>query len=376
VVQVDLVRYGSIAAGLPQVGTLYTQLVEDFFTGRPKRTAEEFATLAGVTTKQVARYFETMEQWGLIRREGSTRARKVVLLEAPNLEFCSAVATAVYGAEVCESTSSGLAPVKGPSHPIADLAVGTLVARFFVHKFCGYSFSLPSEATGKGYVVSAASPDYGHFDYGHGLLYTLYKDIVFINTLSIKEITKQMSLIQEGVDRADVPNTGHVRADVPNPQMTAYPLQLPPGLELPSLPRASTRKSTSAKKRRYETVPENSNGFVYWPNDKLPLDPRYEDVCAVLEYWNKVVGTGEHLNWRLYIPVRECLVEQGLTVDQLRQATDKVPTHDFWADKLTLYGLCTKPHLVREFVGRRNGHDRLVRNSPATPRKDAVAYEF
>jgi len=408
---VDLVRFGALAAGIPAVGDLYAQVVHDYFVGTPSRKAEDYSLLTGLSTKQVGRSFDTLQEWGLVSRRGSNRSRKLVLEEAPNLEFARAVVMGLYGPEQVSALEADGAdfpytPVHGDHAPLAAFALAVLLRRYGDRGFYHWSPPEPTEKSGSGYVVLSEVGDWRHLLYCYSisssLIYTTF--VTIYKRYTVEQMSPKFSPFFEDLltppltvyRRAHVskresrletletfelflPETPVANAETPsgtplNPSISIYSDDLPCGLGIPE--QTTPTRGRAAKARRFETLPATSGGFVYWPNDKLPLDPNYAAAVDVLTYWNEQVGTGERMNWKLYIPVRECLVEQALSPADLQRAIRAVKVHTYWAGKMTLYKLCSNPHIIRELLGVRNGHDRFARSMPAIPRKDAVAVEF
>lgn len=394
---VDFVRYGSMAAGLPGAGMLYAQLVHDYLSGERKRSAQDLSLLVDVTPRQVERLIAQLEEWGLVSRVGSTRARRVLLVGAPNQEFCRSVVKGYYGVDVLDRVEQGeslvdLQPMGALGTPVADLAVAT-VGQLYAHRnLVRLELPKPNDDTGKGAVRI-----YGDVDLFRHVLFCLSfikKVTAFPITFSTKIKEEQMSqlgkrssgqqeylgevlpgfLADVAIGDAEEAHVANRTKDLPA-DIAWYSIMDTLGLELPEKSGA-TRKQRQAKQRRYDVAPEHSNGFMYWPNDKLIIDSHYPTVVDLLAYWNDLVGTDERLNWKLYIEVRECLVEQAIDPDDIKRAFREMAADEYWQDKITMFKVCKNPHLIREYMRKTVKHDRFARNMPAQPRGGLTAVDF
>lgn len=353
---VDVVRYGSAAAGKPQAGMLYAQLVHDYVRGQTL-TAQDYAALVGVVPRQVQRYLKDLSDWGVITIKGRTRGRKVLLESAPNLQFCEAIVTGMYGPEVLEDVRKGnraaeLCPNTGHSDPVANYAVQVLLGLYANRPFVTYSYSQPTATSGTGAVKLVTNSD---ISFGHPLVDMLKEVVVVSNYVQILSSNERMS------ECADVR------------MLATYPTELPAGILVE--PKTMSQQVRAAKTKR-DTLPENSFGLVYWPMTRLrEIDVEHFDtVSEVLDTWNETVGTGEKLNPRLYARIRNLLVEESLTTDQLYQAFRAARIDSFWKDKM-LWTLSGNPSNIRGLL-KQHKHDRLGRNMDVHPKGEVIAVEF
>lgn len=354
---VDFVRFGAMAAGQPLAGTLYAQAVWEHTQGLGPRTTDEYAFLLGIGPRQVFRVWERLEAWGLVRRVGSTNKRRVELLGWPNERFCEDVIDGVFGSDFrsreskqAEGMCLNYRPCVGSFQPMSALAVAVVLKRYGNSDFFPYFAQLVTSEL----MTSAHS-------YLNMYTYTRTTD----HEVS-KEQMSQVDMSQAGAAHGPelVPGTYVVIVGDTPDDMTVYPTTLPAGFTLPSVRPVSAMKSRAGKQRRYETLPEHSNGFVYWPNDRLPLDEQYyPTIMQLLADWQALFGTTEYLNWKLYIPLRECLAERGLSREQLQRAFQVASTDRYWKDRLTLYRLASNPHIVQELLQKAARPDPYLRHA-------------
>lgn len=354
----DLIRFGGVAAGVPATAAVYHQLWADYCVGRKARPAADFARLTGLGVKQVGRVFDRLVEWGLVAKQ--TKPQRLVIGTWPNRAFCRDVVVGLYGLDAVQRLDSGtlaaeLCPTSGQGDPVCNYAVQSLVALYGRLGLYSTPLPMPSEAAGQGYVVFAEV------------------DIKGVDMRSVTLSLGSLWLEPKGYNssRADVHSgsTGP-RADV---HLDEYQLDLSTMVNVEKPVKQQVR---AARAKRYETIPATSSGFVYWPNDRLPLDSEYyPTVVALLDYWNDVAGTGERLSWKLYIGVRSLLVEEALDPEDLQRAFRELANDPFWAGKLSLYKLSNNVHLVREVLIKRRG-DRFARSMPAQPQGDMQVYSF
>lgn len=346
---VDFVRFGAMAAGWPGAGVLYAQLVEDFSTGMMRRGVEDYCALTGLSDKHVANSFDRLVEWGLAARVGKQRFRKVELLDWPNELFFEAVVRGVYGQEALDEVAKGnraaeLCPSEGPSVPAVNYAMQYLLGTYADRGLVRMVPTEPSDATGKGYVVMRDE--------------NRTRTAFFLKTYTVQCVTT-----------ANYSNTTAIRTSV-------FPDRLPEGMKVQAP--NSNQQQRAVKSRRYDKLPETSSGFVYWPNDKLQLDAaNYPVILDLLRYWNEVNQSSEWMNWKLYIPVRECLLDQGFTPEQLKEAFRRKQSDPFWSGKtMSLYRLCTNSHIIHELLAKPKTHDRYARGMAPRPTGEVEIFEF
>lgn len=345
---VDLVQLGAIGVGKPGVGTLYAQLVHDYLVGQslPDRAYGRFQSASART---IASYFETLERWGLVTREGSTRSRKFVLGPTVNAQFCAEVLVGMYGAQVIDDLNAGtitcgIAEVGAKGNPVCDYAVQQLLGVYGVQTVVTYALPEPSVRTGTGSVVF---PDYRNFS---TLLFNLntYSNYVQINS---------------GGEFAVI-------------DLLTYSVDLPDDLVLDK--KITSPKERAGRKKVY-TLPKSSWAFSKpgWTLDRIrEVDvDRFDDVVSVLKAWNELFKHEEKLDTLRYAVIRSLLCEESIPLDTVVRSIRAASIDNFWKDKAELKSFLREPQRVRNYA-KRSTHDRLGRNMDVHPKGEVVAVEF
>jgi hypothetical protein len=370
---IDFVYYGAAAAGNPLAGPLYAQLLHDATIGYPFRSTDELALILGVGTKQAGRLLDTLVEWGVVQKRGYGRARKLVVGMPPNLAFCRAVLEGVYGegyAQIINPPGTDtqpetfgvlFVPNEGPPVLVANAAVAVLVSLFSGKEY--RHLLMPAPGGQDGYVVwQGLTPLLGGHEPGQMLNMYISSAYRVVSTDHQVQI-EQMSVL--------------VSDDPANVVYAHYPTTLPAGIVVP--PPNKTRRaraSTAASGKRCQKLPDSSKGFLYWPAEKLELDTgHYPQVVRLVEHFNETFETENRLNWKLYVPIRECLVEEGFVVEDLERAITQARHDPWWRDKMNVYKLFNNPHIIRELLGKAR-NDRLARGFDPQPRGEAVEFTF
>jgi hypothetical protein len=290
---------------------------------------------------------ETLERWGLVTREGSTRSRKFVLGPTPNVLFCEDVVSGMYGDQVLESVkagtiTAGISVIEGQGNSVCDYAVQQLLGVYGVETFVTYALPEPSTKTGTGSVVL---PDYRNLCFG--VVVSVY---TYSNYVQITE--------------------GQISQDA---TVYTYHSVLPPGLQADK--RVSTPKQRAARDRTYD-LPNSSFAFLRWPDAKIrEVDPHYETVLEVITYWNEQFKHNIKYYRKLYCIIRTLLVEQEMSVDQVRTAIRAARLDKYWGENASLSSFADNPSLVRKLASK-STHDRYGRNMDVHPKGEVIAVEF
>jgi hypothetical protein len=371
---IDFVYYGAAAAGSPLAGPIYAQLLEDALLGYPYRSLDDLALIVGVGAKQAGRLLDTLVEWGVVRKQGYGRARKFVVGMPPNLAFCRAVLEGVYGegyAQIInppgshtelETFGALFVPNEGPPVIVASAAVAVLVSLYAGKQY--RHLLMPPPSGQDGYVVwQGLTPLLGGLELGQMLNQYAVSSPVVVKADHGKIQIEQMSVSVSDDPKAVV--------------YAHYPTTLPAGLVVP--PPNKTRRGragTAASGKRCQKLPDSSAGFVYWPVGKLELDTEhYPQVVRLLEHYNETFETDNRLNWKLYVPIRECLVEEGFVAEDLARAVTQARHDPWWRDKMNAYKLFKNPHIIRELLGKAR-NDRLARGFDPQPLGEAVEFTF
>lgn len=345
---VDLVQIGAIAVGKYGIGTLYAQLVHDYLTGQslPDRAYGRFLSASART---VGSYFETLERWGLVTREGSTRSRKFVLGPTVNAQFCEDVLVGMYGAQVIDDLKAGtitcrIAEVGGKGNPVCDYAVQQLLGVYGVQTVVPHALAEPSTRTGTGSVVF---PDYRNFS---SLLFNLN---TYSNYVQIKTYGEFAEM-----------------------ELLTYSVDLPDDLVLDK--KITSPKERAGRKKVY-TLPKSSWAFSKpgWTLDRIrEVDvDRWADVVAVLTTWNDRFKHEEKLDAFRYAVIRSLLCEESIPLDTVKRAIQAASVDTWWKDRAELKSFLREPQRVRQFA-KRSTHDRLGRNMDVHPKGEVIAVEF
>ena len=385
---VDLVQLGTMILGMPEVGRLYTHLVQDAVVGREASPGvDNYARIMGVGSRRtVSRALDTLDRWGLVARTGSRRSQRYDVYPTPNLLFCHAIVEGMFGTEVYNDVLLGrrraeLISTTDHGDPVAAYALASLLAYYGDSGVHPLQLPEPSDATGKGYVGLHYPAIQSRKSMGQDSLFSVTES-PDTNSPSENLISSSWGFgtrinpysFSSFILTTDQGSTVCLYKSQ-KPNIAVYSDELPLGFVLPLI---CPKKSQAAKKRR-EAVPQTSSGFVYWAKEDLWKDAAYyATITNLVEYGNTLFQLGETLNWQLYIRVRTCLVENELSADQIRKAFKAASVDVFWKDKASVGMLCKDPNRIRE-LSRKSGHDPYVRSTAALPQLrgeagDAIAF--
>jgi hypothetical protein len=397
---VDVVRRGSQVLDMPEVGVLYTHLVMDALTGRATSPGvDAYARIMGVKSRRtVSRALDVLDSWGVVTRTGSRRTPKYALSPGPDETFCRDVVEGMFGTEVLESVWNGsrraeLCETSSPDEAVGVYAMASLLAYYGEVGLYPTLLPEPSEHTNTGYVVFPTSPvaqgsqgemflgqTSTHSDSGSSAENLLSRKCLRCSELQNDVFNSSSESFGTSINNYTLKRV-YVKTDLCfciclylSQKIFYCPPVVPVGFELPPI---VTRSAQTAKKRR-DTLPDTSSGFVYWAKGDLVKDTdHYDTITDLVEYGNELFNLGEVLNWQLYIRVRTCLVENALPPDQIRKAFKAASLDPFWKDKASVGLLCKDPNRVRE-LSRKSTHDRLARSMSAIrdPNAPDEAYEF
>lgn len=338
--QSDFVRFGAISAGKPEVGSLYAQLTYDWLQGNSSAD-RAYRYLLGRSVPAVTNYKGELLKWGLLEFDGQTKKQELILHLVPNLTFCEDVIRGLYGEEHLGEVKSGkrtaaISPAWGTGHPVADYAVQLVLGVNGNNQFYTIAYPEPNERTGMGRVRVPAME----------LPVSLYRE------------------------------TGKVAINVDG-ELSTYGSEVPEDLEI----NAVTWKYERASKKRQRKLPKSSFAFLYWSMQQIEeADTQYyATIAGLVEHWNDQFRANEKLDRVVYSRLRNLLVEQAISEEDIRRAFRAASLDTWWKKRAVLGSLSNNPSWIRK-LATHSQHDPLMRNTkhkirPDRP-EDIKAYAF
>ena len=321
--QLDVPFVALNIAGHPALASLHAVLTNDLLTHYPYRTNAELGALVGVGPKRVVQYFEMLENYGLLKVE-STGSRRLIAIDfLPN----PCLVTDLLGQVPPASAGSSEAETDQLQQYFGRATLALINAK---SAFPSLNFPKSEKVVSHGYVRTWAS----------GI------DLAFY-------YTNKGSTLYSTKDNNSTTTTAPLEVD-------HNTLVNVPGLAALAVkkPKAKVVKKTS------DQIPQSSFSFRFWARERLPLDTEhFANVQTVLGAWNTTMGSEIPLIGETYRLIRQNLVENGFTTDQVIQAIGNFSRDPWWAPKKPgLAVLLGKPDRLAEFVDKTPGHDRFGRN--------------